>query len=165
VGSRNAERGTGVAETLRRALESLFRAPVLLRTVITASDSRIAKGDFFIPRSDFLEPLRVPVWLRDAAFAFVFEKFVHRREDDSGAAGFETDVEIEFVFEKINVAVADHAEKFAGDFEIVGVNDAVLDRERGVPHNYFDLERMLLTINAKIVEDKIYIISPKKPPV
>jgi hypothetical protein len=39
------------------------------------------------------------------------------------------------------------------------------DRERGVPHNYFDLERMLLTIDAKVSEDKIYIVSPKKSPV
>src|SRR6266403_175415 len=51
-------------------------------------------GDFLlIPHSAFripksLESLRMPVRLRDAAFAFVFEKFVHRGEDDAGAAGF-----------------------------------------------------------------------------
>lgn len=43
------------------------------------------------------------------------------------------------------------------------------DRERGIPHNYFDLERTLLTIETRIVEEqgeqKIYITSPKKPPV
>ena len=31
----------------------------------------------------------------------------------------------------MDIAVADHAEEFAGHFEIVGVNDAVLDRESG----------------------------------
>lgn len=37
------------------------------------------------------------------------------------------------------------------------------DRERGVPHNYYDLEYMLQQIDARIVEDKIFIVSPKKP--
>ena len=71
----------------------------------------------------------MPVRLRDAAFAFVFEKFVHRREENAGAGGLDPDIEVEFVFEEMQVAVADHSEKFAGDFEIVGVNDALLDRE------------------------------------
>lgn len=48
------------------------------------------------------------------------------------------------------------------------------DRERGVPHNYNDLECTLKTVVAEIVITdtvsevscpEIYIISPKKPPV
>lgn len=43
------------------------------------------------------------------------------------------------------------------------------DRERGVPHNYIDLERALLTVDARVAEEQgveqIYIVSPKKPPV
>jgi hypothetical protein len=43
------------------------------------------------------------------------------------------------------------------------------DRERGVPHNYMDLEAMLKSIKAKVVEEdgdfSIYIVSPKKSPV
>lgn len=43
------------------------------------------------------------------------------------------------------------------------------DRERGVPHNYFDLEKTLKSVEARVVEThgapEIYIVSPKKPPV
>ena len=44
------------------------------------------------------------------------------------------------------------------------------DRERGVPHNYFDLERTLLSVVVGIDRDKdgeqkIFIVSPKKPPI
>lgn len=39
------------------------------------------------------------------------------------------------------------------------------DRERGVPHNYIDLERELAKVEVAINEDKIFILSPKKPPV
>lgn len=49
------------------------------------------------------------------------------------------------------------------------------DRERGIPHNYSELERVLLTVEAQVYPayepsearnvDKIFIISPKKPPV
>src|SRR6202011_3366986 len=82
--------------------------------------------------SDSLESLRVPVRLGDAAFAFVFEKFVHRREHDPGAPGFDPDIEVEFILQKMNVAVTDHAKELAGNFEIVGVNDPILDGEIGL---------------------------------
>lgn len=46
---------------------------------------------------------------------------------------------------------------------------ANFDRERGVPHNYYDLEKVLLSIEARVAEEqgteKIYITSPKKSPV
>src|SRR2546423_9460748 len=90
---------------------------------------------FFVIRhsslSDSLESLRVPVRLRDRAFAFVFEKFVDGGEDYAGPAGFDPDVEVEPILDEMDVAVTDHPEKFAGNLEVVGVNDAVFDRESG----------------------------------
>ena len=53
------------------------------------------------------------------------------REQDAGAARFDPDIEVESVFQKMDVSVSDHSEKFSGNFEIVGVNDAVLDGEGG----------------------------------
>src|SRR2546430_17691755 len=81
---------------------------------------------------DSLESLRVPVRFGDRSLAFVFEKFVDGREDDAGAAGLDANVEVEPVLEKINVAVTDHAEEFAGHFEVIGVNDTALNREGGL---------------------------------
>jgi four helix bundle protein len=52
------------------------------------------------------ESLRVPVRLRDAAFAFVFEKFVHRREQHPGTPGLDADVEVEFVLEEVEIGQA-----------------------------------------------------------
>src|SRR3954470_1768468 len=80
---------------------------------------------------DNLKSLRVPLWLGDTAFAFVFEKFVHRGEEDAGAAAFDANIEVEFVLEEMDVAVADHAEELAGNLEVVGVNDAVLNGKSG----------------------------------
>jgi len=39
------------------------------------------------------------------------------------------------------------------------------DRERGVPHNYFDLERILQKVEVEIRDNKLFVLSPKKPPV
>src|SRR6266849_3570407 len=78
-----------------------------------------------------LKSFRMPVRFGEAAFTFIFEKFVNGRENDAGAFGIDADVEIKFVVEKINVAPPDHVEKFPGDIEIVGVNDSVLNREAG----------------------------------
>ena len=74
----------------------------------------------------------MPVRLGDRAFALVLKKFVDRGEKDARAAGFDADVEVEFVGQEVDVAFADHAEEFARHFEIVGVDDAVLDRESGI---------------------------------
>src|SRR5438309_2599447 len=73
-------------------------------------------------KRESLKSLRMPVRFGEAAFAFIFEKFVNGREDDAGAFGADADVEIEFVVEKINVAAAEHVEKFPGDIEVLGVN-------------------------------------------
>src|SRR5205807_7672163 len=81
---------------------------------------------------DDLKSLRMPVRFRDAAFAFVFEKFIHRREENAGAARVDPDIEIKFVLHEVHVAVADHAEKFSRHFEIVGVKYAISDDETGV---------------------------------
>jgi hypothetical protein len=37
------------------------------------------------------------------------------------------------------------------------------DRERGVPHNYFDLERTLQGVEVDVRDNELYILSPKKP--
>jgi len=36
------------------------------------------------------------------------------------------------------------------------------DRERGIPHNYMDLEHDLQSIVVEIKDNEIYILSPKK---
>src|ERR1039457_5950204 len=71
----------------------------------------------------------MPIRMGKAAFAFVFEKFIHRRKKDAGAARVDPHIEIEFVFEKLHIAVTDHSEKLSGAVKTVGVNPAILDRE------------------------------------
>ena len=39
------------------------------------------------------------------------------------------------------------------------------DRERGVPHNYFDLEHVLQEVEVDTRDNQLIILSPKKPPV
>lgn len=38
---------------------------------------------------------------------------------------------------------------------------AVFDRERGVPHNYHDLEKMFKTMIVEVKEDEVFVTSPK----
>src|SRR5262249_1246044 len=78
-----------------------------------------------------LKSLRVPIRFFQAAFASIFEKFVHRHEQYARAFHVQTQIEIEFVIEKVNVAVAEHAKERAGGFEILGMNDAILHRKFG----------------------------------
>src|SRR5690348_1663427 len=56
------------------------------------------------------ENFRVPVRLFQAAFSFVFEKFVERVEKDSRPAGVDANVEIDFVVEEMGVALSHHPE-------------------------------------------------------
>ena len=80
-----------------------------------------------------LKSLRVPIRFREAAFALVFEKFVDGREHNAAEhVRINPHVEIQFVIEKVNVSVSDHAKKISADFEVAGMSDAVLDREIGV---------------------------------
>ena len=60
----------------------------------------------------------------------IFEKLVERRQDRARPGGVDPDIEVEFVFEKIDIAMPQHGEKLAGDAQLVGVNDALLDRKR-----------------------------------
>ena len=86
----------------------------------------------FINRKSAIENLKslgVPVRFLQTPLGFVFEKFVNRREHDPGAFGTDAHVEIEFVVEKINVTMSENAEKLSGHFEIVTMNDSVLDRK------------------------------------
>jgi hypothetical protein len=118
-----------ITRVYRQALED-FRLPI---SDCEETDWRRFRAARFIQSAIAnLKSLRVPVRLRDRAFTFVFEKFVDRCEHDSGATGFDPDIEIDSVFDEMDVAVTDHAEEFAGYFEIVGVDDAVLDRQGGL---------------------------------
>jgi 2-keto-4-pentenoate hydratase len=80
----------------------------------------------------FLKPLRVPIGFLKAPFAGVFEKFIHRQEHYAGPFHIQPQIEVEFVVEKMNVAVAQHTEERATGLEIVSVNNAVSDSEFGV---------------------------------
>ena len=71
----------------------------------------------------------MPVWLLQAPCACVFEKFVNRCEKHAGPFHIQPHTEIEFVVEKMNIAVTQHTEERASGFEIVGMNYAVLDLE------------------------------------
>lgn len=39
------------------------------------------------------------------------------------------------------------------------------DRERGIPHDYLDLEEDLKSIEADVKDGQIHILSPKKGPI
>jgi hypothetical protein len=65
----------------------------------------------------------------ETARAGVFKKLIHRREQYAGAFHVQSQIEIQFVVEKMNIAVTKHAEERARGFEITCVNDAVLDLE------------------------------------
>ena len=74
----------------------------------------------------------MPIGFFEASFAGVFEKFVHRHEHYARTFHVEPQIKIEFVVKKMDVAVTEHTEKRASGFEILGVNDAVLDCKFGV---------------------------------
>src|SRR4029077_11734525 len=73
------------------------------------------------------EHLGVPIGFLQAPCACVFEKLVHRCEQHAGTFHAQAQTEIEFVVEKMNIAVTQHAEERASGLEIFGVNNTVLD--------------------------------------
>ena len=73
----------------------------------------------------------MPIRILQAAFAFVFEKFVNRRQQYTRSFWIDSDLEVEFVVQKMNIAAPEHGEKSSRDLEIVGVNDCFLDGEIG----------------------------------
>src|SRR6516165_9689666 len=79
-----------------------------------------------------LKSLRMPIGFLEAPFAGIFEKFIHRREHYARPFHIKSQIEVEFVIKKMNVAVAEHTEERASGLEILGVNDAVRDSEFGV---------------------------------
>src|ERR1700752_2556534 len=72
---------------------------------------------------------RVPIGFLQAPRAGVFEKFVNRHQHHAWTFHAQAQTEIEFVVQKMNIAVAEHAEEQASSFEIVGMNNAILDLE------------------------------------
>ena len=75
----------------------------------------------------------MPIRLLQTAFGLVFEKFIERSENGSGSAGVNANVKIDFVIEKMGVALSHHAEGAAIDVKIRGVDNAIFDRERHIP--------------------------------
>jgi hypothetical protein len=75
--------------------------------------------------SPSLKSLRVPVRFFQSAFCLVFEEPVHGREHDSRPFGADMRVEIDFVVEKIDFSMPNHAEELPGHIEIVGMNDSI----------------------------------------
>src|SRR6266581_2750071 len=82
-------------------------------------------------KAEFLKPFRVPIRILQAALAFVFEEFVNRRQQDTGAFRIDPHVKVEFVVHEIDIAATDHGKKFSSDFEVFAVNDPFLDGEVG----------------------------------
>jgi len=74
----------------------------------------------------------MPIGFFEASFDDVFEKFVHRREHYARPFHIQSQIEVQFVIKKMDVAVAEHTEERASGLEILGVNDAVRDGEFGV---------------------------------
>src|SRR5262249_36647604 len=80
----------------------------------------------------FLEPFWMPIGFLETSFACVFEKFVHRHENYTGPFHVQSQIEIKFVVEEMDITIAEHTEERASSLEILGVNGAVLDGEFGV---------------------------------
>src|SRR5256885_13682998 len=78
-----------------------------------------------------LKSFRMPIRILQAAFAFVFEKFVNRRQQYARSFWVDAHIKVKFVVHEINIAMAEHGEKSSRDFEIVGVNHSFLDGEIG----------------------------------
>ena len=74
----------------------------------------------------------MPIGFLQAPFAGVFEKFVHGQEHYAGPFHIQPQIEVEFVIEKMNVAVAEHTKERATGLKIFGMNNAVSDGECGV---------------------------------
>src|SRR5690349_14319185 len=74
----------------------------------------------------------MPIWFLEAPFSGVFEKFIHRHEHYTRSFHIEPQIEVEFVIQKMDIAVAEHAEERACGLEVLSVNDAVFDGEFGV---------------------------------
>src|SRR6267143_3586672 len=78
-----------------------------------------------------LKPFRMPIRILKAALAFVFEEFVNRRQQDTGALWIDPHVKVEFVVHEIDIAASEHGKKFSSDFEVFSVNDPFVDSEIG----------------------------------
>jgi len=82
---------------------------------------------FTIDNPNSLEPFWVPIGLLQAPFAGVFEKLIHRCEQQARSLHVQSQVEIELVVQEMNIAVTEHAEECAGSVEIVDMNDSFTD--------------------------------------
>src|SRR5205807_5072971 len=89
----------------------------------------IQQSAFSIQKSEYL---RMPIRLFQAAFGFVLEKFIERSEDKSGPAGVNANVKIDFVIEKVCVALSQHAKSASIHVKIRGADNAILNGERHI---------------------------------
>src|ERR1700675_4916004 len=69
-----------------------------------------------------LKPFRMPIRILQAALALVLEKFVNRRQQYTRSFWIDSDLEVEFIVQEMNIAAPEHGEKSSRDLEIVGVN-------------------------------------------
>src|SRR5437667_11373632 len=88
---------------------------------------------FTIDNPNSLEPFWVPIGLLQAPFAGVFEKLIHRCEQQARSLHVQSQVEIELVVQEMNIAVTEHAEECAGGVETVDMNGAFIDRKHHLP--------------------------------
>src|SRR5437868_5022065 len=103
---------------------------------ISEAELRIAErrgtalADFFIRKSEFRIPrfskvLRSPGRVTQASFRLVLEKFIERGEHESGSAGVDAKIEIDFVVKTFCLAMPNHSEQTTIDMEIRCANDAI----------------------------------------
>ena len=102
------------------------------RLVIADSCPASASGLFInrllaIRHKHGLKSLGVPIRFLQAPFAGVFEKLVDRRKQDAGSFHVQPHTEIEFVVQKMNIAMPEHAEERAGCLEIIRMNDSLVN--------------------------------------
>ena len=71
----------------------------------------------------------MPIGLLQAPFTGVLEKLIHRCEQHARSLHVQPQIEIELVVQKMDIAMAEHAEECAGGIEIVGMNDSLTDLE------------------------------------
>src|SRR5581483_6678504 len=91
--------------------------------------SRLAVSPFRSSSLLALQHCWAPIRLLQTSGASVFEEFVHRREHHSGSLHVQAHIEIEFVIEKMDVAMTEHAKERAVCVEIVGMNNSLINLE------------------------------------
>src|SRR5262245_29792617 len=123
-------------QRIERARSMAMLAPPLMDMCAPRRicELRLPICDFVVPcaigqsKVANLKSFRIPIGFFEAAVAGVFEKFIHRRKHYAGSFHVQPQIEIEFIVEKMKVAIAEHAEERASGLNIFSIDDDVLDR-------------------------------------